>query len=78
MSISISCPTCGKAYNLNESLVGKSVRCKHCADTFPVELDSVLPTGDAAAKRESQARGFSASHRGSDDELLDVEAVVAG
>lgn len=47
MSISVNCPTCGKSYNLNESMVGKKVRCKHCADTFPVELDAVLPANGA-------------------------------
>ena len=49
MSIAVNCPTCGKAYTLNESFVGKKVRCKHCADTFPVELEAVLPANDKPA-----------------------------
>jgi HEAT repeat protein len=49
MSISVNCPTCGKAYTLNESFVGKKVRCKHCAETFPVELEAVLPANAPAA-----------------------------
>ena len=49
MSIAVNCPTCGKAYNLNENLVGKKVHCKHCADTFPVVLDVVLPANPVAA-----------------------------
>src|SRR5437870_12970198 len=48
MSIAVNCPTCGKSYNLNEKMAGKKVRCKHCADTFAVDLDPVLPVTGAA------------------------------
>jgi HEAT repeat protein len=65
-------------YYLNESLAGKKVRCKHCADTFPVEMAGALPTGDAAAQEEAPALQVSASRRGvpvdhaADEELLEV------
>jgi predicted Zn finger-like uncharacterized protein len=73
MSISISCPTCGKAYYLNESLVGKKVRCKHCADTFPVELDAVLPTADSPPAGATVTEPGAEFNRWPADEVLDVE-----
>src|SRR5690349_21845404 len=36
MSIEVTCPACGAAYNLNDKLGGKKVRCKSCGDTFVV------------------------------------------
>jgi HEAT repeat protein len=52
MAIALNCPACGKSYNLNEKLVGKKVRCKQCAETFPVErgaapADGTPPPADA-------------------------------
>jgi HEAT repeat protein len=81
MSVAVSCPTCGKSYNLNERLVGKKVRCKHCADTFPVELDAVLPVGGPAASAEPATQFRSAdpdaprpAGPAPDDDLPEVEA----
>src|SRR4051794_36510885 len=49
MSIEVSCPACGAAYNLNDKLEGKRVRCKNCDDTFVV--------GNRSDDRPPAARG---------------------
>ena len=73
MSISVNCPTCGKAYYLNESLAGKKVRCKHCADTFPVNLDDVVPVHG-----EAPMAGAVRSDRRPGSEALDEVLPVRG
>jgi predicted Zn finger-like uncharacterized protein len=40
MPIRTTCPECQSAYNLNESLAGKKVRCKSCGHTFAVAPDA--------------------------------------
>jgi len=73
MSIEVNCPTCGKAYNLNESLAGKKVRCKHCADTFPVDLDEVVPVRGDVPK----ASAVRSNHRRDSEQLDEVLPVRA-
>ncbi len=46
MSISFSCPSCGRQYNVNESLAGRSVRCKSCGN--PVKVPTAGPIPDDA------------------------------
>ncbi len=36
MKMSFACPSCGASGSVDESLVGKHVRCKHCAHRFAV------------------------------------------
>src|SRR5262245_50308659 len=36
MPLSVSCPGCGAAYTLADSLRGRKVRCKHCQETITV------------------------------------------
>lgn len=36
MPISLSCPSCQKAYSVPDSLAGKQVRCKDCSHVFAV------------------------------------------
>jgi hypothetical protein len=38
MPISVSCPQCGKWYDLSDALAGKKGRCKICGTVFPVPL----------------------------------------
>jgi HEAT repeat protein len=82
MSIAVNCPMCGKAYNLNENLVGKKVRCKQCADAFLVEGDapSVEPTAAEATgfKSEPGPRPAVEVALATDDDLPAVEVVAAG
>src|SRR5262245_16954734 len=45
MPIRTNCPECQSAYNLNEALAGKKVRCKACGHAFLVTpaVDEALP-----------------------------------
>jgi predicted Zn finger-like uncharacterized protein len=36
MPIEVACPTCETRFTLAESQAGKTVRCRHCAEVFPV------------------------------------------
>ena len=44
MSISFTCPSCGRHYNVNESLAGRKVRCKSCGS--PVKVPASAETSD--------------------------------
>src|SRR4051794_23295663 len=62
MPISLSCPQCGKLYQLSDSLAGKKGRCKDCGSIFeiptprktapppPVDLFAGLDDGEAVAR----------------------------
>jgi S1-C subfamily serine protease len=50
MSIRTSCPSCRKAYNFDDSLQGKTIRCPECRSTFPV------PTLSRQARRDDGSR----------------------
>jgi len=67
MTIAISCPACGASYNLNDQMRGKTVRCKSCQETFPVNGSSKsAPTG--IKKGATPARPMPASKSDPDDE----------
>ena len=36
MSLTFSCPTCRRAYTVDEALAGKRARCKQCGTTMPI------------------------------------------
>lgn len=62
MAIDISCPTCEKSYNLADSQRGKTVRCKHCDDTFTVPREErgrpvSVPRRDDPPRRRDDFRG---------------------
>jgi hypothetical protein len=48
--LDIACPNCGKGMKVPSEVVGKVIRCKSCAHTFPV-------TASASAKRAAPAKG---------------------
>ena len=45
MAISVSCPGCGKAYNVKDEAAGKSFRCKQCQGVVSVPAASAA-SGD--------------------------------
>jgi predicted Zn finger-like uncharacterized protein len=47
MSIATKCSHCGASYNLNDQMRGKTVRCKHCQETFVV---GAAPAGRRPAR----------------------------
>jgi predicted Zn finger-like uncharacterized protein len=59
MPIVISCPACTKQLRVPETLLGKSVRCPNCQNTFtaegPAEAPPSEPAGDDA-EMQSKAR----------------------
>jgi len=51
MPIQISCPSCAKQLRVPEDLLGKSVRCPNCQNTFTAEepgTPSPPPSSEAA------------------------------
>jgi len=50
MSIRTACPSCQKLYNFDDSLQGKTVRCRECRSTFPV------PTLSRQVRRDEVSR----------------------
>jgi predicted Zn finger-like uncharacterized protein len=58
MPIKTHCPTCGAAYNLDDSQEGKTVRCSKCEETFTVRRRRPRKTDDeeAPAPRRSRVR----------------------
>ncbi len=49
MPIKMNCPACGKPYTLADNQAGKRVRCRNCAETFPVPGgDNDIPTVEFA------------------------------
>jgi HEAT repeat protein len=64
MAIQARCPECNKAYHLADTMLGKTVRCKQCAQTFtvkaprnsrPEEEAEERPTGIRAERAPSMA-----------------------
>ena len=54
MPILMSCPSCGREYNLADTMEGKTVRCKDCDETFTVADpgdDAGFVTADSRRKR---------------------------
>lgn len=47
MSISIKCPSCGKAYQTAETLLGKRVKCKQCGTAILVAAPETEPVNEA-------------------------------
>jgi predicted Zn finger-like uncharacterized protein len=67
MSIATQCSHCGAAYNLNDAMLGKTVRCKSCQEAFvvgpantssgkPAAGKSSVQAGKAPAKQPARAR----------------------
>jgi predicted Zn finger-like uncharacterized protein len=52
MSIATKCSHCGASYNLNDQMAGKTVRCKHCQETFVVAAPAAQPPRKAPASSE--------------------------
>src|SRR5687767_4894315 len=52
MRHTLRCPSCSKAYVVDENLLGKSTRCKQCGTTFkltaPADADKVQEAGARA------------------------------
>ena len=48
MKIAFACPSCGASGSVDESLVGKHVRCKHCTHRFAVPGRGEADAGDYA------------------------------
>jgi predicted Zn finger-like uncharacterized protein len=65
MPLHANCPGCGKDYELQDSLRGKTVRCKRCEETFVVGGAAGGATGAPAAGRRAEA---AASATGPQDE----------
>jgi predicted Zn finger-like uncharacterized protein len=66
MRARVSCPTCSKAYVVDDHLKGKLIRCKQCNTTFkatpPEDADKIQPAARAtmpepAAKSTSRSGG---------------------
>jgi predicted Zn finger-like uncharacterized protein len=55
MSIATKCSHCGAAYNLNDAMLGKTVRCKSCQESFVVAPAKESPGKPAAGKSGVQA-----------------------
>jgi predicted Zn finger-like uncharacterized protein len=55
MSLRTTCPGCRKTYSLNESLRGKTVRCKTCQKTFVVEGEEEILDAVAAEEEPIEA-----------------------
>ena len=43
MSISVSCPNCGKQYNVTDEAAGKRFRCKECEAVVDVPISAAQP-----------------------------------
>jgi predicted Zn finger-like uncharacterized protein len=73
MPIQMVCPTCGRAYNLADSLKGKRVRCSTCSQTFVAEAPKVEEAGEvvgyqlAGDPAAEQAEKQRAAGAGGDD-----------
>jgi predicted Zn finger-like uncharacterized protein len=48
MPITISCPSCAKQLRVPENLLGRSVRCPSCQNTFPAEEPAEAPPSEPA------------------------------
>jgi predicted Zn finger-like uncharacterized protein len=53
MSIALKCPSCGKRYELEDSLAGKKVRCSGCQQTF--RIGSMGPAQRPVIKKDEAA-----------------------
>src|SRR3954451_15615481 len=56
MSIPTRCPECNKSYNLADHLLGKSVRCKQCAQPFTVKPARGAAVADEAVTQSPGPR----------------------
>jgi len=56
MSILVQCPSCAREYNLPESFLGKTLKCKKCGDSFtakaPKKVTRLATNPDAATSRK--------------------------
>jgi len=48
MTISVSCPRCGKAYKVKDELAGKAIKCRDCEATVPIPGTAADSLGDDA------------------------------
>jgi hypothetical protein len=74
MPIAISCPGCGHDYELSESMLGRTVRCKHCRATFPVSRPR--PAAAAVGLDPSELYGLDEPVVPESDDGLDGEVIL--
>jgi len=63
MAIQMTCPSCGREYNLADTMEGKKVRCKDCEETF-----TVGDSGRAGVVSADTRRQRASAPRDRDDE----------
>jgi predicted Zn finger-like uncharacterized protein len=73
MTVPVQCPHCKQTYNLAESMLGKSVRCKACQNVF--EVQRAKATSVSAGPPRAKSAAVSAPPPLRRRELDDVEVV---
>ena len=52
-AVSVQCPHCNKSYSIDDSLVGRKARCKHCGNPFALSLSG--ETGNPRSGSQSSS-----------------------
>lgn len=66
MTITVKCPGCSSAYEMDESTSGKKVRCKTCSETFVVK--AAASARDVAEDESSEVESRRSKTRRTDDD----------
>jgi eukaryotic-like serine/threonine-protein kinase len=54
-AVSVQCPGCTRSYSVDESLIGRTARCKHCGKSFPLTASAETAAAESAPVSEQIA-----------------------
>ena len=57
MAVSVTCPGCATSYPVTEELLGKTIRCKKCQETFTATAAKNRGQDDRIQTKPSAAKG---------------------
>jgi zinc-ribbon domain/SmpA / OmlA family len=77
MPIQIACPKCSKSYNLADTMQGKNVKCKNCANVFlvgpvAVKTSTAAKSPSTVATAKGPAKPLPKKTKPADDDVMEV------